>query len=139
MPRTTATRTNRYKEIERDLLAKRRLLTHGVQGRMAGQSQSEREVGDIYEHADGDREGHVNVTLINMHAEEIRKIDAALRMLAEGVYGLCFECGEPIAEARLRANISAIRCKDCEEAREGEEGTRAKHKGPASSFYIVYA
>ncbi|MBY0493356.1 MAG: TraR/DksA C4-type zinc finger protein [Cyanobacteria bacterium] len=30
----------------------------------------------------------------------------------------CFECGEEIAEARLRALPFAVRCKDCEEALE---------------------
>jgi len=41
-----------------------------------------------------------------------------LRRLEEGTYGRCFECGEEIAEKRLRALSFAVRCKDCEEIRE---------------------
>ena len=41
--------------------------------------------------------------------------------LEEGNYGYCFECGDEIAEQRLRALPFAVRCKDCEEAREVAE------------------
>jgi DnaK suppressor protein len=53
-----------------------------------------------------------------MKAETLNKINEALARLEEGTYGYCFECGEEIAQARLRALPFAVRCKDCEEARE---------------------
>ena len=53
-----------------------------------------------------------------MKAETLNKINDALARLEEGDYGNCFECGEEIAEKRLRALPFAVRCKDCEEARE---------------------
>ena len=53
-----------------------------------------------------------------MKAETLNKINEALARLEDGRYGLCFECGDEIAEARLRALPFAVRCKDCEEARE---------------------
>ena len=45
----------------------------------------------------------------------------ALARLEQGNYGNCFDCGEEIAEKRLRALPFAVRCKDCEEARENAE------------------
>ena len=44
-----------------------------------------------------------------------------LRRIGEGTYGECFDCGEGIPAARLRALPFAVRCKDCEEAREAAE------------------
>ena len=38
-----------------------------------------------------------------MKAETLNKINEALARLEDGRYGLCFECGDEIAEARLRA------------------------------------
>jgi len=56
-----------------------------------------------------------------MKSETLNKIDAALRRLEENTYGDCFECGDEISQARLRALPFAVRCKDCEEAREVAE------------------
>jgi len=57
-----------------------------------------------------------------MKSETLDQIEAALRRLEEGTYGDCVECGVEIAEARLRALPFAVRCKDCESAREAAEG-----------------
>jgi DnaK suppressor protein len=60
----------------------------------------------------------IEFALIQMKAETLTKINEALARLEEGSYGNCFECGEEIAPQRLRALPFAVRCKDCEEARE---------------------
>jgi DnaK suppressor protein len=44
-----------------------------------------------------------------------------LNRLEEGAYGNCFECGEEISHPRLRALPFAVRCRDCEEARENAQ------------------
>jgi len=65
-------------------------------------------------------------------------VAAALRRLDEGSYGDCFECGEEIAEPRLRALPFAVRCKDCEEARETaerRERLQAQKRGSSALFY----
>ncbi len=46
---------------------------------------------------------------------EIATVDAALRRIADGVYGDCVDCGAHIAEARLRAAPEAARCIHCQE------------------------
>lgn len=46
------------------------------------------------------------------HAEIIR-IDAALKRLDEGTYGICANCGEEIAPARLEAMPDTVLCVSC--------------------------
>jgi len=44
---------------------------------------------------------------------ELRRIEAALARLADGSYGDCAKCGNPIAEERLKAVPEAPLCADC--------------------------
>ena len=60
----------------------------------------------------------IEFALIQMKSETLNKINEALGRLEEGSYGNCFECGEEIAPQRLRALPFAVRCRECEEARE---------------------
>lgn len=63
----------------------------------------------------------IEFALIQMKAETLNKINEALSRLEEGAYGNCFECGEEISHPRLRALPFAVRCRDCEEARENAQ------------------
>ena len=45
--------------------------------------------------------------------EQILAIDAALRRLESGTWGMCTRCGEPIDEARLRARPASTECVGC--------------------------
>jgi DnaK suppressor protein len=45
-------------------------------------------------------------------------IDAALKRMEEGEYGLCSECGEPISPGRLAANPAVRLCIACAQALE---------------------
>lgn len=47
--------------------------------------------------------------------QEMVLIDEALSRLANGTYGDCLECDEPIAEKRLAFDPSARLCIDCAE------------------------
>ncbi|RMF15768.1 MAG: TraR/DksA family transcriptional regulator [Candidatus Dadabacteria bacterium] len=47
----------------------------------------------------------------------LQQVDAALEALDRGDYGLCAECGEPIALARLKALPESRICIDCLEER----------------------
>jgi DnaK suppressor protein len=44
---------------------------------------------------------------------EIRMIDAALDRIAKGTYGICTNCGNEIAEARLDAVPATPLCAEC--------------------------
>src|SRR6187431_3630843 len=121
---TTATKTSRYNELRKMLENRRRELVTEVQGRIRdvrADGNREREVLDQGESSEVDIQEDIEFALIQMKSETLNKIDAALRRLEDGSYGDCFECGEEIAEARLRALPFAVRCKDCEEAREAAE------------------
>ena len=44
---------------------------------------------------------------------EIASVKRALARIADGTYGECVRCGEPIAPARLEARPEAALCIDC--------------------------
>ena len=46
--------------------------------------------------------------------DKVREAEDALQRISSGVYGICTVCGEPIAEERLRALPTALRCAGCE-------------------------
>ena len=61
-----------------------------------------------------EREGdEVLESLGNAGLLEIRRIQAALGRIADGTFGDCVACGEPISEERLNAVPHAARCKRC--------------------------
>jgi len=55
----------------------------------------------------------VLVQLDETGVREIAEIRAALDRIATGRFGTCYECGEPIGEARLAALPYTTRCIDC--------------------------
>jgi RNA polymerase-binding transcription factor len=68
----------------------------------------------------------LELAVIQIHAEMVATITAALARLDEGDYGRCQECGEEISEKRLRALPFATCCRDCQEAVEVTE-RRTRH------------
>jgi DnaK suppressor protein len=131
---------NRYNELKKMLEDRRRELMSDVQGRMRDvrDTDKDRDVLDQGESSEVDIQEDIEFALIQMKSETLNKIDAALRRLDEGTYGGCFECGEEISEARLRALPFAVRCKDCEEARETaeqRERAMAQKRGSSALFF----
>jgi DnaK suppressor protein len=115
------TTTSRRAQIKRALEDRHRSLAQDVLGRIRetrADSIAGREVVDEGESSEIDIQGDIDFALIQMKAETLNRIDTALHRIEEGHYGCCFECGDEIAEARLRALPFAVRCRDCEEARE---------------------
>jgi DnaK suppressor protein len=136
-----AAKTSRYNELRKMLEERRRELMNSVQGKMRDVRSAEgkdREVLDQGESSEVDIQEDIEFALIQMKSETLNKIDAALRRLEEGTYGDCFECGDEISEARLRALPFAVRCKDCEEARETAEQRErllAQKRGSSALFF----
>lgn len=60
----------------------------------------------------------INLRQLSIHRDTLRKIDEAIRKLAEGTYGICEECGEPISVERLKVLPFAIYCRDDQEKKE---------------------
>ena len=136
-----AAKTSRYNELRKMLEERRRELMNAVQGKMRDVRSAEgkdREVLDQGESSEVDIQDDIEFALIQMKSETLHKINEALRRLDEGTYGNCFECGDEIAEPRLRALPFAVRCKDCEEARETAEQRErmlAQKRGSATLFF----
>jgi DnaK suppressor protein len=139
-PRTAR---DRYSELKQMLDGRRREIHAEVQGKMRGVREEGvwggklNEVLDAVESAEADIQEDIEFALVQMKSETLNKISDALVRLEQGDYGNCFDCGEEIAEKRLRALPFAVRCKDCEEARENaqqRERQLASRRGTASLF-----
>ena len=74
----------------------------------------------------------MDFALMEMESETLKKIDEALRRLEEGTYGDCAECGQKIAEPRLKALPFANTCRECQEHR--EEVAESGRPHPRSVF-----
>jgi DnaK suppressor protein len=137
----TSAKTSRYTELKKMLEDRRRQLMSDVQGRIRdvrGEGSKDREVLDQGESSEVDIQDDIEFALIQMKSETLIKVNEALRRLDENTYGNCFECDEEISEARLRALPFAVRCKDCEEARENaaqRERVQAQRRGSSTLFY----
>ena len=53
------------------------------------------------------------VAVLKQANADLVEIDAAIRRLEDGSYGVCERCGLPIAPARLEARPAARRCIGC--------------------------
>jgi DnaK suppressor protein len=135
---------SRYSELKGMLDTRRQELRAEVQGRMrdvreeASWGGKQTEVLDAGESSEADIQDDIEFALIQMKSETLNKVDDALPRLEQGTYGNCFECGEEIAEKRLRALPFAVRCKDCEEAREVAEQRQrqmASRRGASTLFF----
>jgi DnaK suppressor protein len=134
---------SRYIELKKMLEDRRRELQAEVQGKMRGVREEGtwggklNEVLDAVESAEADIQEDIEFALVQMKSETLNKVNDALARLERGDYGFCYECGEEIAEKRLRALPFAVRCKDCEEARETaeqRERQQAQRRGASSLF-----
>jgi len=118
---------SRYSDLKQMLDDRRREIQAEVQGKMRGVREEGtwggklNEVLDAVESAEADIQEDLEFALVQMKSETLNKINDALVRLEQGNYGNCFDCGEEIAHKRLRALPFAVRCKDCEEARENAE------------------
>lgn len=136
---------DRYSELKRILEERRREIMDQVQGkirdvRSEGANNPNSGVLDAAETSEADIQDDIEFALIQMKSETLNKIEEALHRLEEGTFGYCFECGEEISERRLRALPFAVRCKDCEEARENvqqRERMMAQRRGASSLFLDV--
>jgi RNA polymerase-binding transcription factor len=137
---------SRYTELKRMLQERRGELQAQVQGKMRDVRAEGtwggklNEVLDAVESSEADIQEDIEFALIQMKSETLNKVNDALARLEHGDYGYCFDCGEEIAEKRLRALPFAVRCKECEEAKEVAERRErqlAQRRGASSLFLDV--
>jgi DnaK suppressor protein len=133
----TITKT-RSAALRQMLLDHKRERQVDVEGRVReGRAPRARDVGDSLDSSDADIQNSLEFALLQMRAAAVAKIDEALVRLDSGRYGSCAECGEDIAERRLRALPFAVRCHDCEGQREADHAPAAhaaQHRGRTTLF-----
>jgi len=59
--------------------------------------------GDMADQASGNNEVHIQLKLKQTDAKILQAIEEALYRMEKGLYGVCRDCGDPIAPARLEA------------------------------------
>ena len=59
--------------------------------------------GDLADQASGNNEVHIQLKLKQTDAKILQAIEEALYRMEKGTYGVCRDCGDPIAPARLEA------------------------------------
>ena len=71
--------------------------------------------GDMADQASGNNEVHIQLKLKQTDAKILQAIEEALRRIEKGTYGMCRDCGEAIAPARLNAIPWTRVCITCKE------------------------
>jgi DnaK suppressor protein len=101
----------------KDALRKKRseiLGTGGIKPLQASMENNTRQ-GDMADQASGNNEVHIQLKLKQTDAKILQAIEEALARIEKGTYGICRDCGEPIAEARLNAIPWTRVCIACKE------------------------
>jgi RNA polymerase-binding transcription factor len=108
-----------YMDVQtyKDALLKKRveiLGTGGIKPLQASMENNTRQ-GDMADQASGNNEVHIQLKLKQTDAKILQAIEEALWRIEKGTYGVCRDCGEPIAEARLNAIPWTRVCISCKE------------------------
>jgi DnaK suppressor protein len=104
-------------EIYKDALEKKKteiLGTGGIKPLQASMDNNSRQ-GDMADQASGNNEVHIQLKLKQTDAKILTAIEEALGRIDNGSYGICRDCGEPIAEKRLEAIPWTRVCISCKE------------------------
>jgi DnaK suppressor protein len=101
----------------KDALLRKRveiLGTGGIKPLQASMENNTRQ-GDMADQASGNNEVHIQLKLKQTDAKILQAIEEALERIQKGSYGVCRDCGEPIAEPRLNAIPWTRVCIACKE------------------------
>ena len=103
-------------QVKKSLLAKRTALAQRLGATQATERQEvtegQNDNAQLWEVSD------IRDDLDTQAATELDQVNQALARLDAGEYGLCTDCEEPIAEARLKALPYATLCIQCAEEAE---------------------
>ena len=112
--------TRQLQQMRTDVLAQLRAQRGGKIGRAEAAAEAREHQSDDWAQADAERD--LAFALEERESAELVAIDAALKRVANGSYGLCLDCGDAIAVARLHANPVALRCVTCQDKLEHASG-----------------
>ena len=89
--------------FKQHLTSRRQSLARDLEKTTAGLIDEDPFHSDAVDQASADTDRDIIVRIQNRDRAILVEIDQALRRIDEGSFGECGECGEPIAEARMRA------------------------------------
>ena len=92
---------------------------------------------DETEHAEAGIQEHIEIALIQLKGDTLKRVREALLRLDAGEYGDCADCGGEIAEPRLRALPFAVRCRACEELHE-HHAARERRLASPQGFSLIF-
>ena len=73
------------------------------------------ELNDEGDHAVANNNTIVESAIVSQQEEELKEINVALAKIANGEYGICEMCEDPIGFQRLKVKPHATYCIDCRE------------------------
>jgi DnaK suppressor protein len=104
-------------DVFRELLLHKKMELVGAAGVRTLQATMENNSrqGDMADQASGNNEVHIALKLRQTDAKILQAIEEALQRIDKGTYGVCRDCGNMIAAARLKAIPWTRVCIDCKE------------------------
>lgn len=115
------------KEAVKKLIAAKAKILQEVTQKVRSESDTLKfEIGDIYDVASNERDRELSLTLGDRDREKLAEIEDALERIRLSTYGECEECGEPIANDRLRALPFTRVCVECQSRIEKEQRIKGR-------------
>src|SRR5437868_9580304 len=111
----TAADLNKYRQV---LEAKRDELLAATPVRTPATEPGSKS-GDWIDQSSQESDVHVRLALKQTDAKVLRAIEEAIHRIDQGIYGICMECEEPIAPARLEAVPWTRVCIECKAKQQG--------------------
>ena len=109
------------RSIKHDLEEQHSALKRSIKtvGTIRDLDQGREIIKDPYGAASMTHDEEVAATMADRRARQLQQVTAALEDINAGRYGICRECEEPIAKARLKVMPFATRCVPCQQQHEG--------------------
>ncbi len=104
-------------KIKQELLARKKVLEEELD-RLSKEPVSDNQSQDDGDQAVSSTLETLRNSIQNTEYEEFVMIEAALRSIEDGRYGICQDCDQEISEKRLKYYPNAQRCLACQEAAE---------------------
>jgi RNA polymerase-binding protein DksA len=114
---------NQMHDLKHKLVAERKVLLDATRQELARWGEHPMgelagEVPDVGDESVATAVTALDHAVVQRHIAAIRNIDDALTQMRKHHYGICVDCGDEIAYARLAAFPTASRCIGCQEHHE---------------------
>lgn len=115
MAESTKTDKKKFDLIKSKLLERKKELEQNLADLYSTKGSDSGQIQDIGDHAQSLSLETLRISLQDTELQEYNMITQALKMIEEGIYGTCIDCGQSILEKRLKLYPNATRCLACQE------------------------